>query len=283
MMEGATRALRTSPRLMTRVHKLLSRKTAVLALLASAITHQAADARTLQQILNVGDLRIGVVLAAPWVLRNDDGELEGFEIDVARRLTADLGVEAEFVVYRFDALVAAVESGEIDIVISGLTITPERARHVNFSSPYATGGVALATNVSATADVERFEDLGSPEFRIGVVEDSVAATLAEGMLGDAEIVEFADAPAAAEALVVGAVDAYLDEQPAPTFLALEYPGLIDVPLARPLLETRAAFAVAKGDADFLAYLNAWIEAREADTWLPATHAFWFETLRWRDR
>jgi polar amino acid transport system substrate-binding protein len=56
-----------------------------------------------------------------------------------------------------------------------------------------------------------------------------------------------------------------------------------VPLARPLLETRAAFAVAKGDADFLAYLNAWIEAREADTWLPATHAFWFETLRWRDR
>ena len=42
------------------------------------------------------------------------------------------------------------------------------------------------------------------------------------------------------------------------------------------------FAVGKGDPDFLAFLDAWIEAREADTWLPTTHRYWFRTLQWRD-
>jgi polar amino acid transport system substrate-binding protein len=43
------------------------------------------------------------------------------------------------------------------------------------------------------------------------------------------------------------------------------------------------FAVNKGDPDFLAFLNAWIQAREADTWLPTTAGYWFKSLRWRER
>ncbi len=45
----------------------------------------------------------------------------------------------------------------------------------------------------------------------------------------------------------------------------------------------AGFAVNKGDPDFLAFLNAWITARNADTWLPTTASYWFESLRWRER
>ena len=49
------------------------------------------------------------------------------------------------------------------------------------------------------------------------------------------------------------------------------------------LSLAAAFAVAKGDPDFLAFLNAWITAREADTWLDTRRAHWFESVRWRQR
>jgi polar amino acid transport system substrate-binding protein len=45
----------------------------------------------------------------------------------------------------------------------------------------------------------------------------------------------------------------------------------------------AGFAVNKGDPDFLAFLNAWITAHKADTWLPTTASYWFESLRWRER
>ena len=69
----------------------------------------------------------------------------------------------------------------------------------------------------------------------------------------------------------------------PTFLALENPDKIDVPLDRPLLVSKEGFAVNKGDPDFLAFLNSWIVSREADTWLPTTINYWFKTLRWKDR
>jgi polar amino acid transport system substrate-binding protein len=64
---------------------------------------------------------------------------------------------------------------------------------------------------------------------------------------------------------------------------LENPAVIDAPLSAPLLQARAGFAVNKGDADFLAFLNAWITARESDTWLPTMHDYWFQTLRWREQ
>ena len=69
-----------------------------------------------------------------------------------------------------------------------------------------------------------------------------------------------------------------------SFTTLEdTPLVIDVPTGRPLLVSPAGFAVNTGDPDFLAFLNAWITAREADTWLPTTASYWFESLRWRER
>lgn len=256
---------------------------AALTVAAATSAPSAAQAASLQQVLNRGQLRVGIVIAAPWALRDaDSGELTGFEVQVAKQLAADMGVKVEFVVYRFDQLIRAVESEEIDLVAAGLTITPERALHVNFSAPYATSGVGIATNVEATAEVRRLEDLDDPAFTIAVLEGSTGEELAKRLLPRAELERFDTADAAAQALISGTVEVYLDEEPVPSFLALEHPGRIDVPVAKPLLETQSAFAIAKGDPDFVFFLNAWITSREADTWLPTTHRYWFKTLRWRD-
>ena len=241
-----------------------------------------AGAEKLQDVLARGEIRVGVTLAAPWAMRDDAGEYRGFEIDVARRLAADLGVEVAFRRYEFGELIRALESGEIDLIAAGLTISPERALHVNFSQPYAVGGIGIATNTASTASVERLEDLDNPEFTIAVLDRSVAAAFAQRVLPSATLETFATEDDAAAALIAGEVDIYLDEEPIPTFLALAHPDVVDIPVNRPLLETRSAFAVGKGDPDFLAFLNAWIEAREADTWLPTTHRYWFRTLQWRD-
>ena len=115
------------------------------------------------------------------------------------------------------------------------------------------------------------------------VDGSAAAQLAKRLLPRAKLKLIASPAAASRALVLGEVDGYLEDEPVPTFLALDNPGVIDVPLARPLLASRSGFAVNKGDADFLAYLNAWIVAHEADTWLPSTTSYWFKSLRWRER
>lgn len=255
--------------------------TALSALLLAGTSAAPAWSRPLQKVLNAGELRVGVALASPWALRGDDGKLEGFEVDVAKRLAADMKVQPVILPYDWNKLIPALESGEIDLIAAGMTITPERALHVNFSRPYANGGVNLATNLRSTAKVERLEDLDDPGYKVAAVKGSVAVALARRILPKAQLVLFDAAKAAGKALVAGDVDAYLEDEPVPTFLALENPNDVDVPIAQPLLTTPAGFAVAKGEPDFLAFLNAWITARTADTWLPTTHRYWFKSLRWR--
>lgn len=252
----------------------------VLAVLAFA---SDAAARNLQDVLNTGTLRVGVTLFAPWAARAVDGELVGFEIDVAKQLAADMGVKAQLLAYDVDRLVPALEAGEIDLIAAGMTITPERALHVNFSQPYAESGIGLATHVARTASVTNVDALDNEEYTIGAVDGSVGMQLARRLWPRARLQPFATAESASEALLAGELHGYVEDEPVPTFLALENPGVIDVPTARPLLASRAGFAVAKGDPDFLAYLNAWITAHEADTWLPTTAGYWFKSLRWRDR
>jgi polar amino acid transport system substrate-binding protein len=260
------------------------RSTFFLTLMSAAcILPMQAGARNLQDVLNHGTLRVGVALASPWSMRDRDDELIGFDIDVAKQLAQDMGVEPEFIVYDFAELVTAIELDEVDIVIAGVTITPERALHVNFSDPYASSGITLATNLAKTAHVENLRDLDSTEYALGVLANSVAMQLAKRLLPRMQLVQFDNAEKAGQALIAGEIDAYLEELPVPTFLALDNPRTVDVPLENVLLETKTAFAVAKGDPDYLAFLNAWIIARESDTWLPTTHNYWFGSLRWRDR
>jgi polar amino acid transport system substrate-binding protein len=241
----------------------------------------SATAGTLQQVLSRGNLRVGLTLAEPWAMRTEEGEFEGFEIDVARKLAADMGVSINFLRYDNDEIIRALEAGEIDLIAAGLTVTPERALHVNFSNPYATGGIGIASNLETTSEVETLEQLNAPEYTVATVSDSVAEDLAQRILPRAVQRSFRTEIDASEALVAGEVDVYLEQEPVPSFLAIEYRRQVDA-RREPLLPAPSAFAVTKGDPDFLAFLNAWIVAREADTWLPTLHRHWFRTLEWRD-
>ncbi len=253
------------------------------ALCAAQVWTDPAAARTLQQIRNSGELRVAITLASPWAMRDRDDNFLGYEIDIAQALAADLETEVRFVVYDADELMTAVEIGEADIVIAALPITVERALHVNFSAPHTSGGLSLATRLDSTRSVDTLADLDDSGYALAVVTNSAAAALAQRLLPRMSVREFVTPAEAADALIDGDVDAYLEEEPVPNFLALEHAGRIDVPLARPLLERRAGFAIAKGDADFLAFLNAWVVAREDDTWLPTTFRYWFRSLSWRER
>jgi|SRR5215471_4295744 len=259
----------------------LASLTFAVLLTASPIDH--ASARPLQQVLKSGTLRVGVALYAPWAARTPSGDLVGFEVDVAKRLAADMGLKAEILSYESGRLIPALEGGEIDVIAAGFTITPERALHVNFSDPYAKSGIALATQVERTSSVKQLADLDDEHYTVAAVAGSVAAELAKRVLPHAKLRTFENADAASGALLGGKVDGYLEDEPVPTFLALENPKTIDLPLDRPLLASSAGFAVNKGDPDFVTFLNSWIVSREDDTWLPTTSDYWFKTLRWKDK
>ena len=239
-----------------------------------------SQANTFEQVLKTGTIRIGVSLFEPWAIKNKDGELDGFEIQIAKQLAKDLGAKPEFKVVEWENLIDALESKEIDVIIAGMAITPERALRINFSNPYASSGISLAACISQTEDMQSLDELNNPKVTIGAVSNTVSEKLAGQVFSKAKIKSFVKSEDAINAVLEGEIHALVESSPGPKLLAMKYPEQVDVPLSKPLLSYRTGMAVNRGEQEFLNYLNAWITARDAEGWLPAKHKYWFESLEW---
>ncbi len=236
---------------------------------------------TLASVLEKGVLRVGMSLYPPWAIKQRDGKLVGFEIDVAKQLAKDLGVKPEFHVMEWENILPALLKREIDIIAAGMVVTPQRALKVNFSQPYDSSGIGLVTNMTLTKHFKGLQDLNRPEVTISAVTGTVCEDLARRVFPNAVIKTVSTSREAIEAVAKGKVHAYVEHEPITTFIALDNPETVDEPLSKPLLETREAFAVNRGDPDFINFLNAWIVSHEADVWLSSAHKYWFEKMEWR--
>jgi polar amino acid transport system substrate-binding protein len=254
--------------------------------ISSIITHaeQATSSpRTFQQIINSGQLRIGVTLFTPWVMRAKDGQLIGSELDMARRLATDMGVEPEFGVYEWAHLIPALEKGEVDIIISGMAVRPDRALRINFSRPYASSGVGLAANKTLTDGFKDLNAMKQPNVSIGAVSGTLSEDVVKRMFPKTNLKSFDNTQLLEKALLDGNLHAMAASNPQPKFLALKHSDKVDVPLVKPLISFKEAFGVAKGNSEFIHFLDAWVVARGADGWIASTRRYWFESLNWREQ
>lgn len=236
---------------------------------------------TIKRVLKTHTLRVGVSLFTPWTLKNKEGELVGFEIDVANQLAKDLGVRVEFKTFDWKDIIPALLKDQIDIIVGGMTITPKRALQVSFSQPYADSGVGLATNTKLTKDFTGLQDLNRPTVNIAAISKTVSEEVARRVFPKAKLILYSSSQDAIDALLEGQVHGYVEHNPIPTFLEIDHPQKIDTPLSRPLLRTLAGLAVNTGNPDFINFLNAWITAHKADGWLDSAHEYWFESVDWR--
>ncbi len=230
-----------------------------------------------------GEIRIGVSILPPWVMKNKEGKLIGFEIDIANQLAKDMGVKVKFKQYQWNKMIPALKKGEIDIIASGLSITAKRALEINFSQPYASSGYSLATCLSLTKDFSSIKDLNDEKIYITAVKGTVSADLARKVFPKAKLDLRETAKDATSAVVNGSVHAFISSSPVPEFIALKYPDQVDLPLKKPLLTTKEAFAIKKNNQEMLNFLNSWIVAHEADEWINSSHQYWFDSLKWQSQ
>ncbi len=253
------------------------------ALLAAALLllgPLAAAAEALDEIRERGSIRIGVVATPPFTIALDGAELVGFEIDIGKKIAADMGVEPVFLLYPVEGVIAALEVGQLDIVAAGLGITPERALRVAFSRPYFMSGVTVATSVSRMPEVEGAETLNAPGLVIVTVPETMSVERAEALFPEAELAIVTSADEAEAAILESKADAMLATVQEARFLALRHPDRVAFPLSEPLIGSVAGIAVQRSDYELKHFLDSWIEAHHADGWLDERHHFWFETLDW---
>jgi len=102
------------------------------------------DGKVLNKILKSGELRVGTSGSQPpFTMKSKDGQLMGYEIELAKLLIDAMNIKLKFVEKPFSELLAALEKGEIDVIMSGMTITPERNLKATFAGPYIVSGKSI--------------------------------------------------------------------------------------------------------------------------------------------
>ncbi len=239
-----------------------------------------AYADVLEDILERGTIRFGVAEFVPWTMKSRSGELIGFEIDIANKLAKDMGLKAEFKLYPWNEVIPAVQSGEIDILTGGMSITPSRALQVSFSRPTADSGVGLATNTRMTHEIKTLEELNSPEITIAVVNGTLAHSVSKTLFDQATIKVFTTAVLAGKACVEGEAHAYLASLTQTRFLALNNSDKVDLPVKKPLLASKEALAIKKGEHVVLRREAGWETRLEEDRRIGRAREDWLRPVEW---
>ncbi|MGH0029504.1 MAG: transporter substrate-binding domain-containing protein [Myxococcota bacterium] len=184
----------------------------------------AAGSRPIDRVLASGELRVGLSGNQPPLnMKNRKGEIIGFEADLARTLAESMGLEVRFVVLPFADLLSALEGGDVDLVASGMTITPDRNARVAFAGPYLVSGKSLLTRSEALSNAESLEVLDDPTRTYAALEASTSENFVRGMLPKAKLVTTGDYDSAVQMVIDDEVDALIADFPICALSILRFP------------------------------------------------------------
>lgn len=166
---------------------------------------------------------------APWTYHDEEGELVGFDVEVAAAVAEELGVEVRYEEGEWDGLLAGVESGRYDIMVNGVGYTEERAQAYDFSEPYCYNKTALIVRsdndeISSLEDLEGKTTCNSANSTYQLIAEEYGATVldVETLDGTLEMVlagpERADATLNAEASFLD----YMKEHPDAELKIVDY-------------------------------------------------------------
>ncbi len=162
----------------------------------------------------------------PYEMTDDNGDYIGIDVEVAKAIADKLGLTLQINDMGFDAAITACQNGASDIVMAGLTVSPDREAIINFSNTYAKGvQVVIVTEDSDIASIDDLEGkkIGTQMGTTGYIYCS--DTPENGGYGEENVTGYDSGITAVQALINGQVDAVvIDNEPAKVFVQ-ENPGL----------------------------------------------------------
>lgn len=235
---------------------------------------------TLAQIDKSGVLRVGVAINAPFVMHDKKGGTIGYSVDVARRLAAAMGWKLELVETSWPKLMSGLRSNEYDMVISGVSITPQRARHALFSDSLGNFDVSVVVSRGRLPEGGLAELRQLANARVGARAGQLTLDFARDALPADKVVAVDSEGAALADLLGGKLDAYVAEGPLPQVMAAAHADKLRVLDGAPLARTAHGIALRLDDASLLRIVNAWIVQERASGWLTARGDYWFKGTSW---
>lgn len=202
-------------------------------------------------------LRVGMELAYPPFEKTDEqGRPAGVSVDLAHALGAFLGREVQIQNIAFDGLIPALKTGKIDLIISSMTATPERAESIDFSEPYVRTGLCLL--VAKDSPIQSMQDADSPGRTIAVKKGTTGHTYAAQKIKHAKITVLDKEAACVLEVIQGKADAFIYDQMS-VFRHWQRNQDTTRALLKPFQEEAWAIGVRKGDVELLREVNRFLE------------------------
>ena len=245
-----------------------------------SLVHTAAAGPVMDRILKKGELLVGTTGEQPPLnATSKSGEIIGMDADIARIIAKSLGVRLKFKSMPFNDLLPAVEAGKIDMVISSMTITPQRNRKLAFVGPYYMSGKGLLTKRKNLAKLQKPEAMNDSSISVAVLKDSTSQNFAEQTASKAKIVKTKSYDAAIGMLLVDKVDAIIADFPFCAFTAYRYRDKGIVAGESPISFEPLGIVVVE-DALMINWLENFINMLKGTGLLNKIHARWFKDGSW---
>jgi polar amino acid transport system substrate-binding protein len=239
------------------------------------------SASHLDRIVDRGVLRVGTAAdMPPLTMLNRSGEAMGLDADLAAEMARAMGVTLHLLVKPRSELLPALAAGEMDVVISGLAITPRLNLRAALVGPYALAGQVLLSRFDAMVATENIDRLDAPAFAFVAREDSPAARIVKKRLPHARLVTVPNDDETLAMVLNGTVDAMVADTPVCVMALLRHPDAGLVLQRTPLSAAPLGIALPAGDAQMINWTANFLDTlRESDT-LTDLRQKWFEDPSW---
>ena len=211
---------------------------------------------------------------APFEFQDVSGkEYQGFDMDLIRAIAREMGYQADIQNINFDGLIPAMESGNLDVIIAGMSINDERRQKVEFSDPYYKSGLTIIVKKDNTA-IQRFSDLVGK--RVAVQIGTTSAKEVRKIEG-VEIREFNSSAETFLELRAGGVDAVVNDRPVNDYYIAKS-GITDVRALNELLTSEDyGIAMSKKNPELAKEVNAALKKLRENGEYDKIYKKWFGT------
>ena len=204
-----------------------------------------------------------------------DGQVQGVEVDFANALGESLNASVNIKTYSWEALLEALDSGEIDVVMSGVSITDKRKGMVSFSDPYMEIGQMAIIRTEDAGRLASKGELMSEAYRVGYSLNTTGQQFVTSKLKNAKQVGFATSGDGIKALINNQIDYFVHDAPTVWQLTSSYPTDERLfGLYAPLTDEHLAWAVKTGNKELQQELNTTLESWKENGFLKRTLSKW---------
>lgn len=238
----------------------------------------------LDRIQQRGELVVGTMGEMPPLnMTSKDGEIFGLEPDLAKMIAGAMGVKVRFVTKPFPELLPALQTGEVDMVLSGMTITPKRNLKVAFVGPYFISGKAFLTKVKTIAMAKEAAEVNSPNTKLVALRDSTSQAFAEAVLDKTTLFTTGTYDEAVDMVLKDKVQAMIADYPICVVSVFRYPeaGLLSV--ITPLTYEPIGIAIPASDPLLMNWTTNTLNSIEASGQLDELRLKWFARGAWLDK